>query len=208
MSKVISELLWFYITSLSDWLKVLAPLFQPIRRETKTNRGSRVHIFPRLRVITLSFDWFTGLSPSFLIGQSNYFGFGFRHSFENRSKLLVNYFVIFNLTAISNLLQKKQNKKKNRLSLRPEVKGTTHAQSTFSFKQFKVKRHFEVWISMLAKLSRLVRLSTSEIACKRVLPLKMVRGRNKWAWLLVSNPYISTARHFNGRACLQATSKK
>ena len=31
----------------------------------------------RLRVITSSFDWFTGLSPNFLIGQSNYFGFGF-----------------------------------------------------------------------------------------------------------------------------------
>ena len=31
----------------------------------------------QLRVITSSFDWFTGLSPSFLIGQSNYFGFSF-----------------------------------------------------------------------------------------------------------------------------------
>ena len=31
----------------------------------------------RLRVITWSFDWSSGLSPSFLIGQSNYFGFGF-----------------------------------------------------------------------------------------------------------------------------------
>ena len=41
VSKVISELLWFCITSLSDWFKVLALL------ETKTNRGSRVHIFPR-----------------------------------------------------------------------------------------------------------------------------------------------------------------
>ena len=30
-----------------------------------------------LRVITSSFDWFTGLSLSFLIGLSNYFGFGF-----------------------------------------------------------------------------------------------------------------------------------
>ena len=69
------------ITSLSDWFKVLSPLFQPIRSETKTNRGSHVHIFPalcRLRVITASFDWFTGLSPFFLIGRSNYFGFGFR----------------------------------------------------------------------------------------------------------------------------------
>ena len=31
----------------------------------------------RLRVTTSSFDWLTGLFPSFLIGQSNYFGFGF-----------------------------------------------------------------------------------------------------------------------------------
>ena len=31
----------------------------------------------RLRVIALSFDWFTGLPPSFLTAQSNYFGFGF-----------------------------------------------------------------------------------------------------------------------------------
>ena len=31
----------------------------------------------RLLVITASFDWFAGLSPTFLIGQSNYFGFGF-----------------------------------------------------------------------------------------------------------------------------------
>ena len=43
----------------------------------------------RLLVITLSFDWFTGLSPSFLIGQSNYFqvGFDLQHSFEKRSTL-------------------------------------------------------------------------------------------------------------------------
>ena len=41
----------------------------------------------RLRVITSSFDWFTELSPSFLIGQSNYFGFGLRHSIETRSIL-------------------------------------------------------------------------------------------------------------------------
>ena len=37
----------------------------------------------RLRVITSSFDWFTGLSPSFLIGQSNYFGFGFTTLYWN-----------------------------------------------------------------------------------------------------------------------------
>ena len=68
------------ITLLSDWFKVLAPLFQPIRSETKTNRGSRVHIFPRSVSATCNYFEFwliTGLSPSFLIDQSNYFGFGF-----------------------------------------------------------------------------------------------------------------------------------
>ena len=91
MSKVISELLWFCITSLSDLFNVLAPFFQPIRGETKTNRGSPC-TFSRalcwLRVITSSFDWFTGLSPSFLIGQSNYFGFGFTKLDKTRSKEL------------------------------------------------------------------------------------------------------------------------
>ena len=71
VSKAISELLWFMITSLSDWFKVLATLFQPIRSETKTNRGLRVHIFPRFvsatcnyfefwlvcRIVSVLFDW-------------------------------------------------------------------------------------------------------------------------------------------------------
>ena len=76
----ISELLWFCITSLNDWFKVLAPLFQIIRSETK-RIVARACTFSRalcrLRVITSSSDWFTGLSPSFLFGQIFYFGFGF-----------------------------------------------------------------------------------------------------------------------------------
>ena len=54
--------------------------FQPIRSETKPIVARACTFCPalcRLRVITSIFDWFTGLSPSFLIGQSNYFGFGF-----------------------------------------------------------------------------------------------------------------------------------
>ena len=39
----------------------------------------------RLRVITSSLDWFTGLFPSFLIGQSNYFVLVLRHSIETHS---------------------------------------------------------------------------------------------------------------------------
>ena len=73
MSKVISELLWFMITSFSDWFKVFAPLFQPIVARACTFSRALC----RLRVITSNFDWFIGLSLSFLIGQSNYFGFGF-----------------------------------------------------------------------------------------------------------------------------------
>ena len=69
VSKVISELLWFMITSLSDWFKVLAPIVALACTFSLA--------LCRLRVITSSFDWFTGLSPTFLIGQSNYFGFGF-----------------------------------------------------------------------------------------------------------------------------------
>ena len=58
-------------TSLSDWFKVLAPLFQPNTSETKTNRGSRVRIFPRFVsatcndfefwlvhwIVSVLFDW-------------------------------------------------------------------------------------------------------------------------------------------------------
>ena len=63
--KIICELLWFCITSLSDCFKVLVPLFQPIRSETKTNGGSRVHIFPRFvsamcnnfEIVSVLCDW-------------------------------------------------------------------------------------------------------------------------------------------------------
>ena len=49
------------ITSLSDWLKVLAPIFQPIRSDTKTNRGSRVYIFPRFASSTCNYFVLSGL---------------------------------------------------------------------------------------------------------------------------------------------------
>ena len=55
VSKVISELLWFCMTSLSDWFKVLTAFSQPIRSETKTNRSSRVHIFPRFVSATCNY---------------------------------------------------------------------------------------------------------------------------------------------------------
>jgi len=35
------------------------------------------HALCQLRVFAFSFDWFTGWPVSFVIGQSDYFGFGF-----------------------------------------------------------------------------------------------------------------------------------
>ena len=63
--KLISELHWFCITSLSDCCIL------------STNQKWNQNQFYRLCVITLNFEWFTGLSLSYLIGQSNYFGLGF-----------------------------------------------------------------------------------------------------------------------------------
>ena len=62
----------------SDWLKNLAPLSRLIRSKTKTNRNLPARVFPRLApVFASSSDWFIGLLTTVVIGQSNYFGFGF-----------------------------------------------------------------------------------------------------------------------------------
>ena len=42
-----SHLLWFCITTLYDWLEMLAPLSQPIRCKTGTNPVTRSHTFSR-----------------------------------------------------------------------------------------------------------------------------------------------------------------
>ena len=70
VSKVISEILWFMITSLSDWFKVLVQFFQPIRSEMKPKPIlARPCTFSRalcrLREISSSFYWFTGFSCNF-----------------------------------------------------------------------------------------------------------------------------------------------
>ena len=56
-----------------DWLKNLVPLSQPI--VTSSHAFSRA--WRRLHVFSSSSDWFIRLSAPVVIGQSNYFGFGF-----------------------------------------------------------------------------------------------------------------------------------
>jgi len=73
---------WFYSLALSDWLKKLMPLCHLIRRKSKTNHDSdRLYTFSRtpcrLLGFASSFDWFIGLSVSFVIDQTDHFGFGF-----------------------------------------------------------------------------------------------------------------------------------
>ena len=50
---------------------------------------NRSHTFsrvsPQIHVFALSFEWFIGLSASFVIGQSNYLVLVLRYSIENRS---------------------------------------------------------------------------------------------------------------------------
>ena len=70
MLKIISHLLWFRITALSDWFEKLAPLSQAITSKTKTNCDLLVCVFlrfvpPTVDVFALSFDWFNGLSVFF-----------------------------------------------------------------------------------------------------------------------------------------------
>ena len=76
------------IATLNDWLKRLAPVFQPMRIKTKTDR-TMSHDFSRdtseLQVIARNCDWFIALPAPLVIGRSNCFGFDFRQSFENLS---------------------------------------------------------------------------------------------------------------------------
>ena len=62
------KVIGFAFTTLRDWLKRFAPLFHPIRSKTKTNCVIASRSLRQLHVITSSFDWFTVLSVSFVIG--------------------------------------------------------------------------------------------------------------------------------------------
>ena len=79
---MISRLLWFCITTLSDWLTKLAPLSQLMGIQTKTNHvlaafGTFSRSWRQLHVFASNSDWLVVLFTSVAIGQSSYFGFGF-----------------------------------------------------------------------------------------------------------------------------------
>ena len=70
------------IATLSDWLKRLAPVFQPMRINAKpipfapcTRDFSRA--LTELQTIARNCDWFMELFVPVVIGRNNCFGFGF-----------------------------------------------------------------------------------------------------------------------------------
>ena len=68
------------IAALSDWLKRLAPVFQPMRSKPKpiapcTRDFSRAS--SKLQLIARNCDWFIAPFVPVVIGRSNCFGFGF-----------------------------------------------------------------------------------------------------------------------------------
>ena len=68
------------IATHSDWLKRLAPVFQPMRSKPKPippcTRGFSF-ASSQLQVISRNCDWLMALSALVVIGRSNCFGFGF-----------------------------------------------------------------------------------------------------------------------------------
>ena len=68
------------IAALSDWLKRLAPVFQPMRSKTKpiapcTRDFSRA--LSKFQIISRNCDWFIALPAPVVIGRSNCLGFGY-----------------------------------------------------------------------------------------------------------------------------------
>ena len=64
------------IATLSDWLKNRAPVYQPMRRKTKTNRDLHARFFQRLWASYMKLLRNT-LFASAVIGRSNHFGICF-----------------------------------------------------------------------------------------------------------------------------------
>ena len=76
------------IEALTDYLKNLAPVFQPMTNKTKSNSTFYARLFPPLNKVSRNSDWFIALfAPALMIGWSYYFGTGLS-TFENRSKLM------------------------------------------------------------------------------------------------------------------------
>jgi len=76
-----------HYTELTDWLKQLTPLSQPVRSYIPETMLFRSDSFSRAfdDVITSKFDWLTGFSLSFVIGRMIALVLAFLHTIINHS---------------------------------------------------------------------------------------------------------------------------
>ena len=63
---------------IGDWFKISRHFLIQLEVKSKANRDALAHVIPRFvprpaTCIKSEFDWFTGLSVFFVIGQSDYF---------------------------------------------------------------------------------------------------------------------------------------
>lgn len=65
------------IATLGDWIKGLAPVFQPMASKIKTSDFSRAFRLSKLQAIARTSDWYIALFTPVLIGWSSYHGIGF-----------------------------------------------------------------------------------------------------------------------------------
>ena len=59
------------IASRNDWFKNRAPVYQPVKKTTKTNRDLHARF---LHGFATNLDWFIALVAIAVIGRRNYFG--------------------------------------------------------------------------------------------------------------------------------------
>ena len=89
VSKVISQLLWFFTATLCDSLKISDHFLNQSEVKPKPI-ATYLHVFSRawrrLHVSALRSDWYIGLSASIVVGQSDYFGFGFTSTAVKRPR--------------------------------------------------------------------------------------------------------------------------
>ena len=80
VSKVVPQLLWFCIATVCDWLKISRHFLDQSEVKPKpivTYSHAFSRAWRQLHVFASSSDWFIGLFTTVVIGQGNYFGFGF-----------------------------------------------------------------------------------------------------------------------------------
>ena len=97
LSKVISELLWFCIY-FTHWLvESSRAIFSTIRSESKTNRGLRVHIFPRFVSAACKYWVLIGLLDClhpFWLAKVITLVLVLRHSIETRSNRISHFWLV------------------------------------------------------------------------------------------------------------------